>query len=402
MKILFILSRFPYPLEKGDKLRAWQHLRAMHHSGHDVHLAVISDCEVRKEWIERVQPFCKEMRVIRMNMWHVMMNLLMSFFRKIPLQTGYFYSLRNEKFIKKYFNDIKPDLIYCQLIRTARFVSELNSVAKAIDFMDAYAIGTLQRTERASFIFKPLFKREVNLVRKIEREACNQFHGHWIISEQDRRSLNCDESAGIKILLNGVDTEYFSPRSVSPEFDVTFTGNMNYPPNTDAAKFLIEEIMPLVWERFPSARVQIAGANPSRVVKALESNRVTITGWVDDIRDCYAKTKVFIAPMRMGTGLQNKLLEAMAMQIPSITTPISFHPLGAVAGEHLLVGKDAAELADHLIKLLTHPPEATNMARSGRTWIIENFSMQHSEVMLQELLMNTYEYFQNSVKTTKP
>lgn len=402
MKILFILSRFPYPLEKGDKLRAWQHLRSMYHSGHEVYLAAVSDCAVMPDWMEKVQPFCKEIRVIRMNYFHIMQNLLMSLFRNIPLQAGYFYSLRNEKFIRKYFSDVKPDLIYCQLIRTAGFVTEIAGVAKAIDYMDAYALGTLQRAERAPFFLKPLFRREVNRVRRIESKACHQFHGHWIISEQDRRSLDCEINVGIKILPNGVDTEYYSPRTVPLEFDITFTGNMNYPPNIDAARFLVEEIMPLVWERLPDTKVQIAGTNPSREVKALAGKCVTVTGWVDDIRDCYAKTKVFIAPMRMGTGLQNKLLEAMAMQIPSITTPISFHPLGAVAGEHLLVGKDAGELADHLIKLLTHLPEASNLARRGRAWILDHYSLQHSELMLQKLLLNTYEYYQQSIETTKP
>lgn len=402
MKILFILSRFPYPLEKGDKLRAWQHICSMHRSGHEVYVAAVSDCVVKEQWLEKVQPFCKEIRVIRMNYLHVIINLAMSFFRNIPLQTGYFFSSGNAAFLAQYFSEVKPDLVYCQLIRTARLVHGWKGVAKAIDFMDAYARGTKQRSERASFLMKPLYRREVRLVKKMERECCEQFHGHWIISEQDLRSLNCTEGRVVTILPNGVDTEFYAPRGVPAVYDITFTGNMNYPPNIDAARFLVEEIMPLVWERLPEAKVQIAGANPSREVKALAGKRITITGWVDDIRDCYAKSKVFIAPMRIGTGLQNKLLEAMAMQIPAVTTPISFHPLGAKDGEHLLVGSDAPELANHLIALLSDSVNSKVLAERGRRWIIDHYSMQHSERMLQNLLMKTYNLYQNSLKTTKP
>lgn len=402
MKILFILSRFPYPLEKGDKLRAWQHIRSMHKSGHEVYIAAISDCTVKEEWLENVKPFCKEIRVVRMTYSHILINLVMSFFRNLPLQTGYFYSSRNAAFFNKYYSEIKPDLVYCQLIRTARFVRGWDDVAKAIDFMDAYARGTEQRANRASFFLKPLFNREFNLVREVEEKACGQFHGHWIISEQDLQSLNCNESTRVAILPNGVDTEFYAPRSTPPVYDITFTGNMSYPPNIDAARFLVEEIMPLVWERMPEAKVQIAGAKPSREVKALAGKRVAVTGWVDDIRDCYAKSRVFIAPMRIGTGLQNKLLEAMAMQIPAVTTPISFHPLGAKAGEHLLVGSDAPELAKNLVALLTDSTNSRALAERGRNWIIDHYSMHHSERKLQNLLLNTYEYFQNSMKTTKP
>jgi glycosyltransferase involved in cell wall biosynthesis len=122
---------------------------------------------------------------------------------------------------------------------------------------------------------------------------------------------------------NGVDTEYFKAEAVKPEpapqppYSVVFTGNMSYAPNVDAARFLVEEVMPTVWKSFPDAKVLIAGADPRPSVRALANKGpkgcVTVSGRMDDIRDAYTSAAVFVAPMRIGSGMQNKLLEAMSM-----------------------------------------------------------------------------------------
>jgi glycosyltransferase involved in cell wall biosynthesis len=109
----------------------------------------------------------------------------------------------------------------------------------------------------------------------------------------------------------------------------------------------------------------IAGANPDPTVKKAASDRIIVSGWLDDIRDAYAKSRVFIAPMRIGTGLQNKLLEAMSMGLPAITSPLANASLGAKPNEEILVGSNAEELAQHIITLLTDKEKATQIAQAG-------------------------------------
>lgn len=170
------------------------------------------------------------------------------------------------------------------------------------------------------------------------------------------------------------------------KYDVTFVGNMNYPPNIDSACFLVREIMPLVWKELPHAKVTIAGANPHPKVKTLQSERVSVSGWIDDIRECYAATRVFVAPMRMGTGLQNKLLEAMAMGIASVTTPISAAPLGGTAGTEILVGSTAEELSALITGLLKDDARRASVANNGRDFVTRIFSLQHAADMLNREL----------------
>src|SRR5690606_11819352 len=121
----------------------------------------------------------------------------------------------------------------------------------------------------------------------------------------------------VYIIKNGVDFKYFKSTETEKTIDILFTGNMAYPPNVDAAEYLITQILPLVYKKLPHVKVAICGINPDRRIKKLHSKQVLITGWVPDMRLWYNKSKVFVAPMRIGSGLQNKLLEAMAMQIPT-------------------------------------------------------------------------------------
>ena len=148
-------------------------------------------------------------------------------------------------------------------------------------------------------------------------------------------------------------------------YDLVFTGNMSYPPNVNAVEYLAYEILPIVWKAQPNVKMYIAGATPDPKVKKAASDRIIVSGWLDDIRDAYAQSRVFIAPMRIGTGLQNKLLEAMSMRLPAITSPLANASLGAKPDEEILVGKNAEEMAQHIITLLTDKEKAEQIAQAG-------------------------------------
>ena len=161
---------------------------------------------------------------------------------------------------------------------------------------------------------------------------------------------------------------------------------MSYAPNVDAACWLVKEIMPLVWEKQPHGiNVLIAGADPKPAVKALAGPKVTVSGRLDDIREAYASARIFVAPMRIGSGMQNKLLEAMAMGLPCVTTTLAANPLGATPGEHLLVGDSAEELADLIVKLgieeLRH-----SVADAGRRFVQERYSWPAAVEPLETIL----------------
>ena len=160
---------------------------------------------------------------------------------------------------------------------------------------------------------------------------------------------------------------------------------MSYKPNIVAAQFLINEVMPLVWKKDKNVKVALAGSNPVKQVRVLAQDRVVVTGWVDDMREYYAKSRIFIAPMQIGTGLQNKLLEAMAMGLPCITTPLANSALNTEANKHILVAESEYDLAEHILDLINDREYGRKIADAGHGFVAENYKWSVSVSKLERL-----------------
>jgi glycosyltransferase involved in cell wall biosynthesis len=161
---------------------------------------------------------------------------------------------------------------------------------------------------------------------------------------------------------------------------------MAYPPNVKAAKFLAESILPEIHKFAPETTLLIAGATPVSAVKALSSSKIYVSGWMDDIRDAYAQSKVFIAPMEIGTGLQNKLLEAMAMKLPCVTSPLANKALGATMKKEILVGDSPETYARHALSLLRDEKHLNTIANAGYRFVTHTFSWEANTKKLIDLI----------------
>lgn len=386
MKIFVILSRFPYPLEKGDKLRAYNQIKCLA-KNHEIHLCATSDVKVTQNDIEALQPFCKTINIFNLSTFTIYSNILISFLAGRPLQVGYFYNKSTANKISKLIEQIKPDHIFCQLLRVAEYAKNID-IPKTIDYQDVFSAGVKRRSQTCPFYLKPILKLEYKRLLKYEHDVFEIFNNKTIISIPDRDLIPHPEKEKIEIVINGVDTDFFKPMEIKKEYELVFTGNMGYPPNVNAANFLAKEILPLVHKKNPEVKLAIAGATPHPSVQALKSEHVHVTGWVDDIRECYAKSKIFIAPMQIGTGLQNKLLEAMAMKIPSITSELANAALNAKNGDEILVGKAAEDFAGHIISILDNQELATKLAENGYKFVHQNYNWAAATQKLEDLMIN--------------
>lgn len=384
-----MLSRVPYPLEKGDKLRAFHQIKELSKNNELILCALNPNRNLNKQKaFSAVQPFCRSINFIDLPWYGRMWNMLLAYFSNIPFQSGYFYNRMANKKIRNLIDDYKPDHLYCQLLRTAEYVMNVD-IPKTLDYQDVFSYGVLRRINRSSFLMKLVLKMEYKRLVKYESRIFSAFDNKTIISYPDRALIPHPEKENIVVVPNGVDQDFFKPRDIKKIYDLVFTGNMAYPPNVDAARFLINDIMPLVWRKLPETKVMIAGASPDKKVVALKSDKVTVTGWMEDIRDGYASAKIFIAPMRIGTGLQNKLLEAMSMKIPSITTPLANDALKAKNGDEILIGKTAEELADKILLLLNDPIQIKRISENGNQFVKANYSWNEATQKLNELIQNT-------------
>ena len=334
---------------------------------------------------QALQPYCVSINFLKITKLQILLGLTRAFFRGWPMQCGYYYNRKAAKKVNALIAKHRPDILFGQLVRVAEYIRHKN-IPKAIDYQDVFSYGMKRRRDIAPWIARPVFNMEYQRLCRYEAQVFDEFDVKTIISQPDRELIPHPKKSEILIIPNGVDHDYFKPRQEEKRYDIVFTGNMSYPPNVNAVEYLAHEILPLVWKQLPDAKMYIAGATPDPKVKRVASEHIVVSGWLDDIRDAYAQSRVFIAPMRIGTGLQNKLLEAMSMGLPTITTPLANASLGAKTNEEILVGGNAEELAQHIITLLTDKEKATQIAQSGYNFTNRVYDWGKSTEMLENTM----------------
>jgi sugar transferase (PEP-CTERM/EpsH1 system associated) len=385
MKLLVILSRVPWPLDKGDKLRAYHQIRQLARH-HQIELIALNDKALHPEAEKELSKYCSKVHIFPLRKSVIALNIARNFFSGKPLQAGYFYDAAIHAKIRKIISDSKPDHIYAQLVRVAEYVREEN-IPKTIDYQDALSAGLDRRRKRTRGPKRHLLSTEFRRMQKYEAAVFDDFDFKTIITTQDRDLIAHPERNKIAIVPNGVDMEFFHPMEMEKEYDIVFTGNMSYPPNVLAAQFLVRNILPIVQKELPSVRVLIAGAAPAPAVQALASEQVKISGWMDDIRTAYASSRIFVAPMQIGTGLQNKLLEAMAMKIPAVTSKLANKALQARPGEYIRVASEdkKEQFAHQIIDLLQKPGRAVEQAELAFQFVKERYSWEAAVEKLEQL-----------------
>jgi len=385
MKLFFLLARVPYPTEKGDKLRAFHQIKHLS-ADHEIIICSLNEGALHQDAIPVLKKYAHAVHIIPLSKPAIIINLLKALFSGKPLQVGYYFSTSAQKSILRLIDKYQPDHIFCQLIRMAEYIKDL-PVKKTLDYQDVFSKGVERRLTSSSFFIRPFLKLEVNRLREYEKMVFEKFDNKIIISYPDRELIPHPDRDKIVVVSNGVDTGFFHPVERLKKYDLVFTGNMGYPPNINSADYLVNKIVPLVIRQKPDVIVLIAGANPTIQVMALRSPHVEVSGWIPDMRDAYAQARIFIAPMQLGTGLQNKLLEAMAMKIPCITSPLANQALNAKNGIEILIGDTPEEYARQIMKLLSDPSYAAYIAENGYHFVLQNYSWETETRKIHSLII---------------
>tara|TARA_B110000037_G_scaffold160384_1_gene181100 strand:+ start:10872 stop:12059 length:1188 start_codon:yes stop_codon:yes gene_type:complete len=389
MKIVVLLSRFPYPLEKGDKLRAYHQIKELA-KRHEVILCSLTDTKIEQAWVKELQNCCTELHIFKLKKPLIYWNTLKQVLTNKPYQTGYFFQRSIQQKIGRIIKNAQPDHIYCQLVRTTEYVKNIHDIPKTLDYMDALSKGMHRRSEITTGTKKKLFLIEGKRLAEYENRIFDYFNHHTIISEQDKGLINHPQKNQIKVIENGISAEFSNyDKAVERSFDIVFTGNMNYPPNVECAEYIVNEIYPILKKSRPETRILLSGASPHQRVSALAlDDKIVVTGWVEDIRDSYAQGKLFLAPLFIGTGLQNKLLEAMAMGLPAITTPLANNALKAVHGDSVIIANKADDFASAVIDLLDNTEKWNLISKNGQELVNSTFDWAKSVEKLETLMQS--------------
>lgn len=387
MKLFVLLSRVPYPLEKGDKLRAFNHIRCLS-KYREIHLFCLNDTHLHPDATTKLSEYCKSVTVASLSKGDIYSGVFNALHSGLPFQLGYFYNKKIKEQVLQKIAEIKPDHIFCQLIRVSEYVKDL-PIPKTLDYQDVFSKGAERLSTKASFFMKPFWRIEARRVEKYEREIFEKFNNKLIISIPDRDAINHEEKNKIHVIPNGVDTEYFKPYDLKKEYDLLFTGNMNYMPNVNSVEYLVNSVLPILKKKIPVIKILIAGADPHKKVRKLASEHVKVSGWVEDMRECYAKSKIFIAPMQIGTGLQNKLLEAMAMKLPCITSGLANNALQASEDNEILVGYSPEDYAEKISLLLGDTGTYNKIAEGGYQFALKNFNWETQAEKINDIIVGT-------------
>lgn len=386
MKLFVLLSRIPWPLEKGDKLRAYYHIRVLS-KRHKIILVCLTDTTPDKHAYENLKPFCEEIHFIRLSKLRIAWNLFKTFFNDKPFQVNYFHQQQAQKQIDSLMAKHMPKHLFVQLIRTAEYVKKYHFIPSTFDYMDAFSVGAKRRKDKSFPIIRSIIGMEARRLKRYEKLVFNKFTYKTIISKTDRDLIEHPENNLIHILPNGVDFSHFTKDpSKTKEYELVFTGNMSYAPNVKAAHYLAEQIMPLLRQHLPKAKLLIAGATPHPSVKRLASKNLHVSGWMNNITDAYNSARIFIAPMEIGTGMQNKILEAMAMEIPCITSPLAGNAIGGINGKNLLLANSPIEYVAHILALLNQPEIYHTLSKNAYEFVHQHFNWENNSQVLIDLV----------------
>lgn len=370
MKLLAILPRFPYPLEKGDKLRAYHLLKGLSRH-HDIYLFALTDQPVKRSHLQEVASFCAGVEVYRQRWSGIAWHMLTSWLQGWPLQMGYYYHPNALRQLRQFTERVQPDQLYFQLLRTARYAKALPDLPKTLDYMDAFAAGMQRRAKNTKGPTRWIWQIEYQRLKQQEEAVFHWFDRHTVITKQDQQLIHHPDKEQIKVVSNGIDLHYFQLPNPSPEkdVDILFAGNMSYAPNVRAAQFIAEKVVPLLRPAFPQLRVALVGTDPHPQVKQLAGKGVEVTGWVENIAYWYARSKVMFAPMEIGAGLQNKLLEAMALKLPCVTSPMAREAMDSATHDFVPVAEEPEKYATVLADLLEDAAKRKALGEAGYHYV---------------------------------
>ena len=395
-RLAVLTPRFPLPLNKGDRLRIFHQLEVLHrHFEVDLHCLTFRGIPASD--LDAIKDRCGAITVHRLQWWKAAVRLGWSVFSRRPFQVLLFTERRLVRAIREQILHGEPDVLLAQMVRTAEYVKDLDAVPHVLDIMDTLHAGAEREAERAPWWKKPLLKEEGRRLLRYEHRMPQYFDACTIISEQDRALLPHPDKNRITVVPNGVDTHFFSPEATPPPlegrrgvpYDVSFCGNLGYAPNVVAARFLAREVAP-AFERMTGRPLQllICGAQPTAAVKALSSQNVDVIGDVEDIRSAYLAAPIFVAPMLVNTGLQNKLLEAMALKRACVTTSRALGALGCDVGDAVATANDAETFAAQIEALTKDPERRRRMADEACQLVQSAFTWSAASVPLVDLLQN--------------
>ncbi len=387
MNLLYLAHRIPFPPNKGDKIRSYHQIAHMTKS-HRVHLACLVDDPQDLRHIRPLEKLCASVSAVYRGSRSAFLASTRALWTRRPLSVEAFYSKKLQDAVDRLLAQEKIDCIFAFSSTMAEYVARVTDIPRVMDFVD---MDSEKWRLYASFHTPPrsvLYKLESHRLSAYERQVGQTFDHSIVISEEEAITLRRGVThRPISVIPNGVDLNYFQSQVSAPSRSdhplIVFSGAMDYFPNIDAVHYFCTDILPRITRRVPHARLSIVGRSPDSRVQALSKLRnVEVTGTVPDVRPFLSRAHVAVAPLRIARGIQNKILEAMAMRLPVVGTSCAFQGTFATSGDGIRIADTPDEFAEGVTTFLLDREEQYACASRARAYV-ERY--HHWETQLEKL-----------------
>lgn len=380
--ILYLVHRLPYPPNKGDKVRSYHLLKhlARHHR---VFLGTFIDDPDDEVHVPAVRALCADLQIERLIPQRARIASLNGLLAGEPLTLRYYRSPGIFDWVNRLCQSNLIDAVVVFSAAMAQYVEEFPRLPTLIDFVDVDSAKWTQYAPRHRWPMSWLYRREGKLLLDYERRIAARSTRSFFVTENEA-ALFCEQAPEcqlrVEAMSNGVDADYFSPAPEIPspyqagELPVVFTGAMDYLPNIDAVTWFKKEVLPDALKRWPNARFHIVGRSPTAAVLALADDHVAVSGTVPDVRPYLQHAAVVVAPLRIARGIQNKILEAMAMTKAVIASTECAAAVDAEKGTELLTAVSPEEYIAELSRVLEAPDTAIAIGHAARQRVVERYS----------------------------
>ena len=384
--LLYLVHRMPYPPNKGDKVRSYHLLKHLV-ARHRVFLGTFVDDPDDMVHLPVLREMCAEVCAVPLNPKTARLGSLPALAQGLPLTLRYYDHAAMHQWVGQLLarHNIDATLVFSSSMAQYAPPAAVQTPAAPIllDLVDVDSAKWTEYANQHSWPMSWLYRREGVQLLAYERAAVQRSARAFLVTDKEValfNSLAPDCRGRVEALGNGVDAEHFSPVEHGPspyvqgELPVVFTGAMDYWPNVDAVTWFVQAMLPALRQRWPTLRFHIVGRNPTPAVLALASEGVAVSGTVADVRPYLSHAAVVVAPLRLARGVQNKVLEAMAMARPVVCASACAEAIDAETGLHLLAAETAPDFVLQIDRLLADADFAADLGRLGRQFVLDHFS----------------------------
>ena len=389
MNILYLCHRFPFPPKRGGKIRPFNMIRHLSDSGHQVTVCSLARSPDEAEEGRGIAPYCAGFEMAHVKEWVQVARMMVRLPVPAPSSMGYFYSPALAEHVQSLLNSKKWDLIFVHCSSVAQYVEHVKNIPKILDFGDMDSQKWLEYANYKPFPLSLGYRLEGAKMLAAERRLARRFDLCTATTRAEWETLN-GYATGVDTdwFPNGVDADFFCPVDEPYDADtISFIGRMDYYPNQECMARFSEQTWPMLKSARPGMKLVIVGADPSPAMRKLgDLPGVTVTGTVPDVRPFIRKSALMVAPLNIARGTQNKILEAMAMGVPVVTSTIAAGGVDAESETHFLVADTPPAYAQAIMRIIDSPAERNRLAMAGRQRMLSHHAWPRSMERLDGII----------------